>query len=281
MNIRPENLTVLYHADCSDGFGAAWAAWMRFGDAATYIPVRHIDPPPVGLIDTDDVLIVDFAYPKAVLVELEKTVRSIRILDHHKSAQIDLEGVPYATFDMTRSGSGITWDTLHPDTVRPRLINYIEDRDLWNWTCDNTREVLAVLDLRPKDFRGWENFSYDLENTATRYEIIEQGTLLVKHNRVLVGEMALHARRATILGHDVPICNSYLYRSELGNFLAKDEPFAVIWYQNKDSDIVCSLRSKDTGEDVSLIAKNFGGGGHARSAAFTVKQDSELLSFFK
>ena len=30
-----KNIVVIYHADCRDGFGAAYAAWKKFGDRAT------------------------------------------------------------------------------------------------------------------------------------------------------------------------------------------------------------------------------------------------------
>ncbi len=43
-NVR--SIAVLYHADCPDGFGAAWAAWKKFDDRAMYPPVRHNEPPP-------------------------------------------------------------------------------------------------------------------------------------------------------------------------------------------------------------------------------------------
>lgn len=34
-------VTVLYHADCPDGFGSAYAAWLRFGDSASYRGMHH------------------------------------------------------------------------------------------------------------------------------------------------------------------------------------------------------------------------------------------------
>ena len=37
-------IAVIYHADCIDGFGAAYAAWRKFGDAARYLPMHHGDP---------------------------------------------------------------------------------------------------------------------------------------------------------------------------------------------------------------------------------------------
>ena len=39
---QEKNIVVLYHADCLDGFGAAYAAWEKFGDTAEYIPVQYL-----------------------------------------------------------------------------------------------------------------------------------------------------------------------------------------------------------------------------------------------
>jgi len=41
MNEVNKEIVVLYHANCLDGFGAAYAAWKKFGDTADYIPVQY------------------------------------------------------------------------------------------------------------------------------------------------------------------------------------------------------------------------------------------------
>ncbi len=83
---------VLYHAHCPDGFGAAWAAWKRLGDVATYVAVRHGVPPP-DMPDCERLFLVDFAYPAQQLAQLRERVLHITILDHHKSAQAALTGI--------------------------------------------------------------------------------------------------------------------------------------------------------------------------------------------
>ena len=42
-------IVVFYHAECTDGFTAAWAAWKKFGNRADYVPIFHITPPPLRL----------------------------------------------------------------------------------------------------------------------------------------------------------------------------------------------------------------------------------------
>jgi NADPH-dependent ferric siderophore reductase len=38
--------TVIYHGGCYDGVGAAWAAWRRVGDKASYHGMQHRQSPP-------------------------------------------------------------------------------------------------------------------------------------------------------------------------------------------------------------------------------------------
>ena len=37
---------VIYHADCTDGFGAAYSAWKQLGNRAEYHACKHGTPPP-------------------------------------------------------------------------------------------------------------------------------------------------------------------------------------------------------------------------------------------
>ena len=119
---------VLYHANCDDGFGAAWAARKKLGDAAVYVPVKYGDPLP-PTVTGERVYVVDFSYPRDVLETLADRCKVV-VLDHHKTAQEDLADLPFAEFDMERSGAGMTWDYFFPGQPRPPLIDHIEDRDL-------------------------------------------------------------------------------------------------------------------------------------------------------
>src|SRR5574341_894351 len=76
---------VLYHAECLDGFGSAWAIWKRF-PSARYVPVKHGFPPPPGLAGRH-VVIVDFSYERATLQAIAQEAASLLVLDHHITAQ--------------------------------------------------------------------------------------------------------------------------------------------------------------------------------------------------
>jgi hypothetical protein len=94
---------VLYHAECADGFGAAWALWRRFADAR-FVPVKHGSPPPDGL-QGQRVVIVDFSYGRETLEMMAGETDRLLILDHHITAEKALAGLPYAYFDMKKSGA--------------------------------------------------------------------------------------------------------------------------------------------------------------------------------
>ncbi|NJN36848.1 MAG: hypothetical protein HC794_07045 [Nitrospiraceae bacterium] len=99
---------VLYHADCSDGFGAAWALWKKF-PSATFVPVKHGQPPPPDLKDRR-VVIVDFSYGRPILESMASETKELLILDHHITAERTLDGFPNAYFDQTKSGAVLGWE---------------------------------------------------------------------------------------------------------------------------------------------------------------------------
>ncbi len=54
---------VIFHADCTDGFGAAYSAWKQLGNRAEYFPCKHgVDPPDVR---GKNVVILDFSFNNA------------------------------------------------------------------------------------------------------------------------------------------------------------------------------------------------------------------------
>lgn len=269
----------IYHGNCADGFGAAWAVRHALGAANVEFHAGQygISPPDVT---GRDVLLVDFSYKRAVLDEMIAASDCLLILDHHKTAAEDLAGIPHvgswaawretadqkvgALFDMNRSGAGIAWDFFHPDTPRPSLINRIEDRDLWRFQYEDTRAVQAAVFSYPYDFDVWNRlFETPMETLATEGAAIER-----KHHKDIAELVAASKRRMKIGGHDVPVANlPYTLSSDAGNLMAQGEPFAACYIDTPHGRSF-SLRSTATGLDVSEIAKAYGGGGHRNASGF-------------
>jgi uncharacterized protein len=256
---------VIYHGNCIDGFTAAWCCWRKFGDAAEYIPAHYGDPAPD--VTGEDVLIVDFSYPRETLIDMHAKAKSLRVIDHHKTAQADLDGLDFCLFDMERSGSGLAWDELH-GSDRPSLVDYVEDRDLWRWTLSHSKSVNAWIGSWNFDFNDWSAIAYELEREpdATR----AAGDAILRKEHRYCQEMAKQARVVKLGEHVVPVVNApYINTSELVGLLAESAVFAVGWFQRGDGKYQYSLRSRGD-FDVSELAKQFGGGGHRNAAGFTV-----------
>lgn len=258
---------VLYHAECMDGFGAAWALWKRFPQAR-FVPVKHGFPQPDGL-GQQHVVMVDFSYPRADILALADRTASLQILDHHITAESALADLPFAYFDMDRSGAVLAWEWAHTQSV-PWLLQYVQDKDLWRWQLPHSREISSALASHPFDFAIWEQFQFETLKI--------EGTGILRYENNLIDKLALDAIMVSVAGYTVPAVHSPVLASQIGERLSADHAFGVIWHQ-KDGRRYFSLRSKAGGISVSEIAAQYGGGGHTHAAGFSVAltDDSSTL----
>ena len=84
--MRTDHL-IIYHGDCPDGFGAAYAAWRRFGDAASYLPARYGESIPTQTLADRHVYVFDFSFPPEELKAMAQVAQSVLQIDHHASAR--------------------------------------------------------------------------------------------------------------------------------------------------------------------------------------------------
>ena len=254
---------ILYHANCSDGFGAAYAAWKVLGEQAQYLPVRHGDEPP-ELPAGARVAILDFSYSRPVLEALQERLAHFVVLDHHKSAQQDLAGLEYASFDMDKSGARMAWEYWHPKAQLPALLAYVEDRDLWRWALPDSREVSLALQCYPLEFPLWDELSVE--------DLKHEGKAILRFQSQQIARAVSRARLTEVGDFTVPVVNSCLFQSEIGDDLCRlfpDAPFSAVYYLNQHNKQAWSLRS--IGDfDVSEVARRFGGGGHRNAAGFAL-----------
>ena len=269
---------VLYHADCPDGFGAAYSAWLALGDSANYQPCKYGDPVPD--VSGRQVYILDFSFAPEVMEQMRGQAESITLLDHHKTAQDQLRclscGPKFSLlFDLQKSGARLAWEHFHPGQPVPYLIARIEDRDLWNWKFEDSRELLSVLDTQGFDFQAWHALRLRAEDPAARPALLEQGRALRRQYEGLVASVAKGAFELTLLGHQTLAVNAVSeFTSELGNILAlRTGTFAVVFKIDSAQFVKVSLRSLRS-FDVSQIALQFGGGGHPQASAFRLPMSS-------
>lgn len=293
---------VIYHKDCMDGFGSAWA--FHVGRSKDYAGVEYKeagygdDPMYWGLsfIGTD-VYILDFSFSRDVIAKIAALASSVVVLDHHKTAQealTDWDDCPANCeifFDMSRSGCLMTWNYFYM-TTPPALIRYINDRDLWLFKEQYSKDVNAVIAITPKELPAYSILANELENNLPK--VTEIGSHLLYQHQKICEEIIADARPIvidTLHPTDNPSTNGYIiaggtfdglacnctpqFSSEVGNLLAKKSgSFGATYHSNSRGEVKWSLRS--IGDyDVSAIAAYFGGGGHRNAAGFTVHLNLE------
>ncbi|ODT45155.1 MAG: hypothetical protein ABS70_03805 [Nitrospira sp. SCN 59-13] len=256
---------ILYHAECADGFGAAWAIWRRY-PGAEYRPVKHGEPPPTNLAG-HHIVMVDFSYNRATLEAMAKDAASLVVLDHHITAEQALADLPYAYFDLNKSGAVLGWEWAH-DEPAPWLLRYIQDKDLWHWALPNSREISAALASYPFDFELWTRFE--------QRELEREGRAILRYENELVTKLASHATLVEFEGATVPSVQSAVLTSQIGERLSADHPFCLIWH-DRNGRRYFSMRSREDGTDVGAIAASFGGGGHTHAAGFSVPLQADGL----
>jgi len=260
---------VLYHDDCIDGFGAAWAAWRRWGDQARYLPVVHGDPPPD--VTGRHVHILDFSYARDTLLKMADQAETLEVVDHHKTARENLEGLEFCHFDMTKSGAVLAWERFHPGEAVPPLLLHVQDKDLWQWRLPGSREITCALRGHPFAFERWSRWADDW--SRWQRVLLDEGAAILRYQDEVVRLAVAGADELTVLGHRVLCANSPILQSEIAGKLAEGRPFGVAWYEAGGKRYY-SLRSRDGGIDVSEIARSLGGGGHAKASGFSLPADS-------
>jgi oligoribonuclease NrnB/cAMP/cGMP phosphodiesterase (DHH superfamily) len=195
--ILPQSVTVIYHAACADGFGAAFATWKNFAGAARYCPMHHgEDWEALGLAG-HEVFILDFSFSRDALEAMTAIAHSVTQIDHHASARTQWEGLlsreedgqerfkhpslPLTViFDLNKSGARLAWEYFYPEQPLPLLLAHIEDSDLWRFALDGTKAFGRALRLLPFDFSLWDQLTSETQTTSEpRYQamLLEGGAI--------------------------------------------------------------------------------------------------------
>jgi oligoribonuclease NrnB/cAMP/cGMP phosphodiesterase (DHH superfamily) len=273
LEIQPEEVNmVLYHKNCSDGFGSAFSAWKLLGERATYHPVLH-DKKGLPDVTGKNVVMCDIAFDTKTTIELISKARRFAVLDHHITARKDLEPIDnkYKVFRMDHSGAYLAWRFFNRSTFTPSVILFIQDRDLWTNKMPYHEEFIAYFYNMVKfDFKEYDKYL----DTKVVNKAIEDGKVLVPFMNMQMDNIIKHSTIKLMRWKEqyflVACLNSNIYKSELGNKLLFKYPeadFSVVYnYDDGQNETYFSLRSADDREDSEVIAKSCGGGGHRNAS---------------
>lgn len=265
-----KKIQVWYHDD-ADGFGAAFAIWKAYKEyydrfALEFTAVNYGQPTPQIGEGCDTLLIVDFSYSLEIMKELRSKVGTILVIDHHKTAQKELQDFLPSIFNMDKSGCVLTWEYFFGTTPPvPDILSYVQDRDLWKFELYNSEAINAYIYTLPFDFEVWNKFDTSVA--------MESGKAILSYRDSIIDRTVNNATLIGVYGLKVPIVNASCLQSEIGNKMCEvyKAPFSISYVDRIREGIrTYSLRS--SGEyDVSVLAKQFGGGGHKGAAGFSVK----------
>lgn len=268
----PMKALIIYHADCTDGACAAWAARYhceRAGYDCTLVPAEPGRCPDEAFARAWDlVLAVDMCPPADAIGKLAQSA-SVHVLDHHRTNR-EAVATCRGIYDETRSGAGLAWDEVPaivgvPAMPRPWFVDYIEDRDLWRFALPGSKAVNAALSFGQRTVERIQEIA--ATDTAAAFH---EGERILKFQAETVAQVCKHA----IVTTRFSFACSAVEQSEIGAALVAAHGLpACIWYtRDTDSGPVAqvSFRSRDGLADVSEVAARLGGGGHRNAAGAVV-----------
>lgn len=277
---------VIYHGGCPDGIAGAWSIKYHINSPdTTYHPGSFNKPAPD--VKDQNVLFVDFTYTKDVMLDIIKSAKTVRVLDHHKSANF-IKEFNYDNFsyvlDMYRSGAQIAWDEM-TDEERPWFIDDIADRDLWQWKREDSKNTTkAIFSLGYyESIDKFSTINLIKKNDDEYKNILNIGKILNDDNELNISIICKYAIDCYCVSLKNPSkkwkCKvvecDFSKKSDVGNRLSSDDScdFAAMFnYNILSNEWWISLRASDKSDiDLTEVVKHFDrGGGHPKAAGFTI-----------
>ncbi len=294
---------ILHHGD-SDGRFAGWCAWKHFNAEESwvgednigrrkFIEVQYGKPFPIKLYDldsSDEVYILDFSYPRAILDPVFERVKKLVVLDHHKTGVTNLAGASYGLFDKTKSGALLAWEYFFPNQKPPYVCALVNDYDLWTKKFEDTAAFEAYLQHERigQDWRRWNELVSE-ENVF--FEALRKGAVLYEQSLAIVNSFVKNPdnyiiRKDYLIRHwNNPLSSYVIYngnsilRNELAEALyTKLDVDVTIQWRVRGKEVIFSIRSPN-GDHFSAadFVEQHGGGGHDASAGFAKPLSEGLL----
>lgn len=300
------NRLIITHANCVDGCCSCAILKEKYQDEATYLEVDYADANPsyperyeafisvAKEVKNGEVIMADICLTKPIVEMFLEKKNHVVIIDHHKTMKPTIDELRelkhkypetkieiHFSDDNTQSGAMLTWKYLNPNIEPPLIVKIVEDYDLWRFAFEEETKGFhaAILDgKQPKDYD--KQFFIDLLKDETKVHAMIQKGKIIYHDYIeMLKQYAEGAEPVKLNGYSGLMVNAPMqYRSDLGDIVNKmSGSYAMIWEEQPDGIVACSLRSVK-GFDVKSIAEKFGGGGHTEAAAFRVENMDAFLN---
>ena len=268
--------SICFHHNDPDGHASGAIVKYVLGDGVTLIESDYDGTPiPWDLVEqAEQVIVTDFSFPVDEMKRLAES-RELVWIDHHKSAMLEFEGIADdwpGIRDLSEAACVLTWKYFFPERPVPRAIVLIGDRDIWRWAEEDTGpfgESLYNQDHDANNAAFWKPLLED--DQAVLAKMIEEGTWLRENTlRNTDHMMAARSFEVQFEGYQTLAVNTR-GNGDVGNY-GRDRGYEIVYTYVDEMQVsglttVVTLFSNKI--DVSVIAKRFGGGGHAGAAGFS------------
>ena len=135
---------VIYHADCTDGFGAAYSAWKCLGNRAEYHACKHGTTPPD--VKGKNVVILDFSFNNATTKEMIEKSKELHdgfdcILDATHPFALEISS---NLFDVCRELSQLLIRFERP-LITPGFVNFVSSFEELSQKSFRDKRILFYL----------------------------------------------------------------------------------------------------------------------------------------
>ncbi len=266
---------IFYHGGCNDGFGAAYAAWKKFGDTVEYVPLNRGGEPPYETARDADCYFLDFTYEQPVMDRFVEVAKSVTALDHHEGVANITRSMPKYVFDSDRSGAGIAWDYFHPGEPLPTLLAHVQDDDIFRFALPDTRPIMTYMEVQPHTFELWDGIAAKLDNPESKAEMLTLANTYWEYFEKLAAISVDTAKLVAFEGYKIYFAHTHNLKSMkslVGNLLARKKGPVALVVSAHPYGYGVSIRGDGT-VDVAEIAQRFGGNGHTSSAGFLIPRE--------
>jgi oligoribonuclease NrnB/cAMP/cGMP phosphodiesterase (DHH superfamily) len=287
-----QNIIIIYHGNCIDGFTSAWLAYRNlnkfFDDDVNIELYKAYYGGLLPDLTGKHVYMVDFSITPEKMIEVIDLAETITVIDHHKAAFELLEPLSVKYDNLLLycrdgiSGAKLTYEFFNNSSLSAegeRLLNLINDYDLWEKKYEETDYVNTYLESINKTIEDWDKLftsplPYMIETGKLMYNTKKK--ILERHIKNTLHYIDFDDIVLPVVNVDSSLANmacEILYGIDNDHTI---KGASATYYITKNKKVKFSIRSKETNEktvDVNKIARRFNGGGHKCSAGFIVDLD--------
>jgi oligoribonuclease NrnB/cAMP/cGMP phosphodiesterase (DHH superfamily) len=280
-------MLIIYHKIDFDGQCSGAIVKHKYPDAELY-GMNYSDPFPWHkLVIHEEVVMVDFSLQPFTEMERLNNNCDLTWIDHHKTAIKDSVDLGLSGIKGERlvgfAACELTWGYYHPQAVMPRAVYLLGRYDIWDHTCPDTVPFQYGLRLNPDtkpDSPVWPMLFDPVVCDTIIAATISVGKTILQYEAQQNAAICRYSSFETLIhGYRVITVNAALSGSMVFDSIydpARHDAMCIFSYSRR-GDWRLSFYSTKPEVDVSALAKEFGGGGHAGAAGCHVDDISFIF----